>query len=57
MGDEIMPQNNLLRNSEDNETSTDADRFAAYYLRRKCQVSLSQARVIAELLTGIGGAE
>jgi len=56
MDEPIMPQNSFLHNSEDDEVSSDTDKFAAYYLRRKCQVSLAHARVIADLL-GCGGAE
>jgi hypothetical protein len=52
--EEKMPQNHPFRNSEDDEASSDTDKFAAFYLRRKCQVSLAHARVIADLL-GCGG--
>jgi hypothetical protein len=57
MGEETMPQNDLSRNSDIAEIPHNTDEFAAYYLHRRLGVSLSHARVIAELLTGIGGAE
>jgi hypothetical protein len=57
MDEETMPQNDLYSNSDIAENSHNTDDFAAYFLRRRLGVSLSHARVIAELLTGIGGAE
>jgi hypothetical protein len=56
MDEPIMPQNSFYRNSDDEEVSSDTDKFAAYYLRRRHGLSLAHARVIAELLTG-GGVE
>jgi hypothetical protein len=55
MDEPIMPQNYLRHNSDDDDTSLGIDNKAAYLLSRRLGVSLAHARVIAELLTGLGG--